>query len=120
MPPSEVYGYHERGGLLVPASVRRAELEAEAPGFIEVLRSMLEEPVELKWRLTSWETYLCVSALQLTVSHPNLGDVLKGGMTTLGRMMQFALSEAYPDIAEMLEAGWHRDLDHAEGASDVR
>lgn len=103
--------YYERDGLLVPSAVLREEFESQSPEFLAVVRRMIEEPIELNLVTTTWYFYLTLGGLQLATAHPDLPEHLRQGMTEVGQVLQGQLAQCYPEIADMLEAGWHRDMD---------
>lgn len=117
MSRSEVYEtpggqrFYTRGALLVPSVAVVDGLERDAPRFLAAIREMVHEPIGVEINTTTWKAYLIFSALQLSTSHPDLGAELKGAMTELARGLQELIQHFHPELAEHLEAGWHRDLD---------
>lgn len=106
--------FYERAGVLVPSSVVRTDLEQSSAGFLALVQEMNEHPSGVEINTTTWRVYLCLAALQLSSMHPDLPARLQAEMTTIGRAMQQLLVEVYSDqfddLEELLEAGWHRDL----------
>lgn len=109
--------YVDRGdGILVPVEQVRQELDDQEPALVDALRQMHEQPLNLNFTWSSWQAYLVFCSLQLSTTHPELGDPIRQTMEAIARNVQHGLATAYPQIATMLEAGWHREFD--AGAAD--
>lgn len=105
--------FESDSGILVPESVRREQLEEQLPGFLDAVRE--NQQTVFHHSLTCWQLYLVVSALQLTVSHPRMPEEMKADMNELGLQLQTDLEAFYPAVGDLLEAGWHRELDEVPG-----
>jgi hypothetical protein len=57
------------------------------------------------------ELWLIVNALQLTVTHPGLHEPLKTISGQIGRNLGALIVEKLPEVAELLDMGWHREYD---------
>ncbi len=55
-----------------------------------------------------WEMWLTMSTLQMSVTHPRLGPVLREHCTVLARIFQGKIVELHPELEALAEAGWNR------------
>ena len=60
------------------------------------------------------ELWLIVSALQLQVTHPSLHETIQALAEGIGRKLCALVVEELPQMAELLEMGWHREYDYIE------
>jgi len=63
----------------------------------------LAVPVNMLW--------LIINSLQLTAIHPNLSPIIREMNEDIGRQLGELVLEQVPDVAELLEMGWHREYD---------
>ena len=69
-----------------------------------------EEPVDLK--LSVYEMHILLSSVQLTVTHPTLGEPLKIKLRAIGGWLQENIGRfTDAEFRRFLEAGWHREFD---------
>ena len=51
-------------------------------------------------------------------SHPDLHEPLKDASEKIGRHVQHLIVDALPEVADLLEAGWHREFDYIADEDD--
>lgn len=82
---------------------------------LAVIRRLIaasHDPTNLRTlNLRPYEAYLIVAALQLTVTHPELGDSLRDQYLDIGHQVQHLFDG---EVFELLERGW-REFDGSAG-----
>lgn len=94
----------------MPSEMRHTEME-----YFDALRALYanHEPIDVK--LIPAELYFIVMCLQLASRHPQVTGVTQAQFEAVGRRLQEVLGRSWSDVGrDLIESGWHRELDHVE------
>jgi len=64
--------------------------------------------------------WLIVAAMQMVITHPGISGLSRRMYESIGRLFQMRLVEQHPEIAEIVEKGWHREFDVDEDGNRVQ
>lgn len=80
---------------------------------LERMRPVFEDQTTFKFNfeLNPGSAWSLIGLLQLTTRHPGLPPYMKDLAKQVGRHIQSALILAHPDVADILEKGWHSAYD---------
>lgn len=72
--------------------------------------AMTDETI-LPVNITISDAWMIVSALQLTVRHPDLHEPLRNRLTDIAHQFQSKIAELHPEADEALNMGWSEEYD---------
>lgn len=61
------------------------------------------------------DAWMLVSAIQFAATASDLSDAQRQWMTHIARQFQGAIANTHPEVAHILEMGWHREFDVEQG-----
>lgn len=92
-------------------------LDVEA--FTAASQPIMRDTVPLSVLVTYCDLWLVISALQLTVRHPDLPEMLGNALVAIAGFFEAALTQKHPDAALIIAMGWNTAFDVEQGR-DVR
>jgi hypothetical protein len=79
--------------------------------YVAITEKVMSDKTPLQVDIDIMSAWLLVSALQLTVKHPELSQPMKSMLTKIARAFQARIAEHHPEADELLEMGWNAAYD---------
>lgn len=87
---------------------------------VRAIASIMNDTSPFPVEIDVQNAWLIVAAMQLVITHPGLSGQTRRMYESIGRQFQMRLVEQHPEIAEIVEKGWHREFDVDENGRQVQ
>jgi len=84
------------------------QTEAE---HMAALEPMMKDEHPLVVSILVRDAWMLVAAIQFAATASDVSDVQRQWMTHVARQFQSAIAATHPEVAQILEIGWHREFD---------
>jgi hypothetical protein len=78
---------------------------------LEAIRPAMTDDNSLHIGIKIRDAWVVITGLQLAASHPGISQVQKNWMIHVARQLQASIVAVHPEVAEIIEMGWHREYD---------
>ena len=78
------------------------------PIIQDAMMRMIENKREVELRIPVFGAWILMSTLQMTLTHPNVGEAVKGICAFIAQQLEEKILVLYPELAPLAKKGWDR------------
>jgi hypothetical protein len=90
--------------------------DPEEAADLALTHKVMTDLVPLEVFISIAEAWLLITALQLAIRHPALGEPMRQSLENIGRQFQESVVARHPEAADLLERGWDSFFDVEAGS----